>query len=110
MEECGINNQDLFESKTQVERLVSNLFSDEFNNNMDKAHEELDSDFKTYSDLTQAQGQIRITPGVKKNIKALLRWARDEYRLGRNTEFGRFNKADTQVLIRRYKMNILGEV
>ena len=103
MEECGVSNQDVFEDKTQAERLASDLFSDDFNTCMDKTHEELDSDFKTYSDLTQAQGQIRITPGVKKNIKAFLQWARDEYRLGRNPEYGRFSQADTQVLMRRYK-------
>ena len=56
MEECGVNNQDLFENKTQAERLASDLFSDDFNTCMDKTHEELDSDFKTYSDLTQAKG------------------------------------------------------
>ena len=98
-----MNNQDLFEEKTQAERLASDLFSDDFHTCMDKTHGELDSDFKTYSDLTQAQGQIRITPGVKKNIKALVQWARDEYRLGRNPEFGRFSQADTQVLMKRYK-------
>ena len=105
VEECGVNNQDLFENNTQAERLASDLFSDDFNTCMDKTHEELDSDFKNYFDLTQAQGQISITPGVKKNIKAFLQWARDKYRLERNPEFGRFSKADTQVLIRRYKMH-----
>ena len=54
MGECGVTNQDLFEDKTQAERLASDLFSDDFNTCMDKTHEELDSDFKTYSDLTQA--------------------------------------------------------
>lgn len=103
MAECGVNNVDLFEGKTQAERLASDLFSDDFHTCMDKTHGELDSDFKTYSDLTQTQGQIRITPGIKKNIKAFLQWSRDEYRLGRNPEYGSFSIVETQRFIRRYK-------
>ena len=103
MIECGVNDTDVFEGKTQAERLATDLFGDDFQTCMDKTHTELDSDFKTYSDLTQAQGQIRVTPGVKKHIKALLQWARDEYRLGRNPKFGTFSIEDTQVLMRRYK-------
>ena len=103
MTECGVNDVDLFEGRTQAERLAIDLFSDDFHTCMDKTHPELDSDFKTYSDLTQAQGQIRVTPGVKKTIKAFVQWARDEYRLGRDPEFGNFNNANSLTLMRRYK-------
>ena len=103
MVECGVNNTDIFDGKTPAQRLAEDLFSDDFSTCMDKTHEELDSDFKTYSDLTQAQGQIRITPGIKKNIKAFLQWSRDEYRLGRSPEYGRFDIRETQKFIRRYK-------
>ena len=103
MVECGVNDTDAFEGKTQAERLATDLFGDDFQMCMDKTHIELDSDFETYSDLTQAQGQIRVTPGIKKHIKVLLQWARDEYCLGRNPEFGSFSIEDTQVLMRRYK-------
>ena len=65
--------------KTPVQMLAEDIFSDDFATCMDKTHKELDSDFKTYSDLTQNQGQIRITPGVKKNIKAFVQWSRDKY-------------------------------
>ena len=102
MKECGVNDTDLFDEKNQTERLAADLFGDDFQTCMDKTHAELDSDFKTYSDLTQVQGQSRVTPGVKKNIKAFLQLVRDEYRLGRNPEFGSFNSKDTQVLMRRY--------
>ena len=103
MRECGVNDTDLFDEKTQAERLAADLFGGNFQTCMDKTHSELDLYFKTYSDLTQAQGQICVTPGVKKNIKAFLQWARDEYQLGCNPEFGSFNSQDTQVLMRRYK-------
>ena len=103
MAECGVNDTDLFEEMTQAEHLAADSFSDDFHTCMDKTHAELDSDFKTYSDLTQAQGQICVTPGIKKNIKAFVQWARDEYRLGRDPEFGAFDSADTLTLMRRYK-------
>ena len=70
MKECGVNDTDLFDEKNQTERLAADLFGDDFQTCMDKIHAGLDSDFKTYSDLTQVQGQICVTPGVKKNIKA----------------------------------------
>ena len=70
MAECGVDDTDLFEEKTQAERLVADLFSDDFHTCIDKTHAGLDSDFKTYSDLTQAQGQIRVTPGIKKKNKS----------------------------------------
>ena len=79
MRECGVNDNDNFDGKTPAQRLAEDIFSDDFATCMDKTHKELDSDFKTYSDLTQNQGQIRITPGVKKNIKAFVQWSRDEY-------------------------------
>ena len=72
MAECGVNVTDMFEGRTQAERLATDLFSDDFHTCMVKTHTKLDSDFKTYSDLTQKQGQIRVTPGVKKNIKAFV--------------------------------------
>ena len=72
MVECVVNDTEAFEGKTQADRLATDLFGDDFQTCMDKTHTKLDSDFKTYSDLTQAQGQICVTPGVKKHIKALL--------------------------------------
>ena len=103
MAECDVNDTDFFEERTQAERLAADLFSDDFHTCMDKTHAELDSAFKTYSDFTQAQGQIRVTSGVKKNIKAFVKWTKDEYRLGRDLEFGAFDSVDTLTLMRRYK-------
>ena len=102
MAECGVNDDDNFDEKSSAQRIASDIFSDDFSTCMDKSHKELDSDFKSYSDLTQNQGQIRISPGVKKNIKAFVQWSRDEYRLGRNPQYGIFNSHQTQALMRRY--------
>ena len=56
MEECGINYEDLFENKTQVECLASGIFSDDFHMYMDKTHKEVNSYPQIYSDHSQAQG------------------------------------------------------
>ena len=68
MVECGVDNTVNFNTQTPAERIAEELFDDDFTSCMDKTSEELRSDFKTYSDLIVAQGQIRLTPGVKRNI------------------------------------------
>ena len=79
MAECGVNDIDLFNDQTAAERLAEDLFGSSFETCLDKTHEELDADFKTYSELTQVQGQIRLLPGVKRNIKAFIQWVQDEF-------------------------------
>ena len=83
---CGIDNVSLFEGAPQTERIASNLFDDNFTACMDKTYEDLDDDLKGYSVMTQAQGQIRLTPGTKKNLKAFIQWTRDRIRLGQVPE------------------------
>ena len=70
---------------------------------MDKAFEELDSDFKTYYDPTQAQGKICLLPGIKRNIKAFIQWVMDEQCLGRNPETMAFPVVQAPALMRCYK-------
>ncbi len=55
---CGVNDNDLFEGETPAQRLSFDLFDDSFESCKDKSDHEIDSDFKSYSTLTQAQGQI----------------------------------------------------
>jgi hypothetical protein len=62
-----------------------------------------DEHFKTYSDLTAAQGQIRIRPRTRKNIKAFVHWTQDEIRLGRDPSLTPFPVAQVGKLIWRYK-------
>ena len=50
---CGINND---------------IFDDTLATGMDITFEELDEHFKTYSELSLAQGQIHIPPGTRKNM------------------------------------------
>lgn len=69
---------------------------------MDITFKELDEHFKTYFDLTVAQGQIRLSPGVRKNVKAFVQWTRDEIRLGRDPSDTAFPIEQVVDLIRRY--------
>jgi hypothetical protein len=102
---CGVNNVNVnvFDGDTPAKRIAANLFGDDFAAYMDKGFVELDTEFKTYSDLTINQGQIRLLPGTKRNTKAMIQWARDETRLGRDPSTRAFLVADTPNLIRRHK-------
>ena len=70
---------------------------------MDGTFKELDEHFKTYSDHTVAQGQIRVRPGTRKNIKAFVQWTRDQLLLGRDPTTSPFPVELVGDLIRRYK-------
>lgn len=105
MEACGVDTT-LFEGLTRAERLATDMFNDDFRTCMDKTFEEIDADFKTYSDLTVAQGQIRLLPGVKTRIKAFVQWARDEIRMGKDPSVSSFQVANANTFIRRYKTHL----
>ena len=103
MMQCGVDNIAQFNGETAAERFANDLFGDDFVACMDKTMEELNQDFKSYSDLTQAQGQIRITPRTKRNIRAFVHWVCDETRLGRNPNAISFPVAMAAQLLRRHK-------
>jgi hypothetical protein len=107
MASCGLLDNPagpmLFNGQTQAQRVAFDLFNDDFMSCMDKTFSELDQDFKTYSDLTVAQGQIRMVPGVKTQIKAFVQWVRDEVRYGRAPTMTPFPVNTAATLIRRYK-------
>ena len=100
---CGVDNAVLFMEETQAQRLAEDIFDNLFTSCMDITFKELDDHFKTYSDLTMAQGQIRLRPGTRKNIKAFVQWTRDELRLGRDPSATPFPVHLVSELIRRYK-------
>ena len=70
---------------------------------MDKSNSDLESDWKTYSQLTVAQGQIRLRPVTKKNIRALVQWIKDKIRTSQDPESQVFTRAgaDITTLLRR---------
>ena len=81
---CGMHGVHLFDGETQAQRFATEVFDNDFTACMDKTFKELDGDFKSYSTLTIANGQVRLAPGTKRNIKAFIQWTRDRYRLGEN--------------------------
>ena len=100
---CGVDNVAMFMGETQAQRIASEIFDDSFESCMDISFKDLDEHFKTYSDLTAVQGQIRIRPGIRKNIKAFVQWSRDELRLGHEPKMTPFPVDQVSDLIRRYK-------
>ena len=76
---CGVDNVNLFNGHTAAWRLSEEIFSNDFESCLDKTQIEIDDDFKSYSRLTQGQGQIRILPGCKKNIRAFVQWSKDQF-------------------------------
>ena len=73
----GINNQIQFNVATQAQRIATDVFDDDFESCLSKDYKDLEDDFKSYSTLTVANGQIRLTPGTKKKIKGFIQWTRD---------------------------------
>eukprot|EP00978_Attheya_sp_CCMP212_P011988 scaffold29703_cov31-Attheya_sp.AAC.1 len=106
MAACGVNDVDLFDGATASARMALDMFNDSFHSCMDKTFDEVDQDFKSYSSLTIAQGQIRLSPGIRTRIKAFIQWTRDELRLGRNPSNVPFPVQMTADYIRRYKTHL----
>jgi hypothetical protein len=81
---CGLDHDAVLQEETQAQRLASDIFGNQFSACLDVTFKELDEHFKTYGDLTAAQGRIQVRVGVRKNIKAFVQWTHNELRLGRN--------------------------
>ncbi|CAJ1941173.1 unnamed protein product [Cylindrotheca closterium] len=100
---CGINNATLFQGRTQAERIAYEIFSADFSTTMDISIDELNDELKTLAGMTAAQGQIRLMPGIKKNIRAFIQWCRDEFCMGRDPATVPFPVIDASQLLRRMK-------
>jgi hypothetical protein len=100
---CGVDNEALFMGETQATRIAEDIFDNVFLSCMDTSFKELDDHFKTYSDLTGVQSQIRLRPETRKNVKAFVQWTRNEICLGRNPSSNPFPVNLVSDLIYRYK-------
>ena len=85
------------------QRLAEDMFGGTFTTCLDKTFAKMDAEFKGYYDLTQAQGQICLTPGTKCRTKAFAQWVKDCYRFGKNPANYEFPVVDTEDLIHRYE-------
>ena len=100
---CGVNNVDILLGDTPAFCFATDILGNDFTTCMGKKIVELDSNFNTYSNMTQAQGKIRLQLGIKSNIKAFIQWVRDEKCLGRNPETVAFPLVQAPALLLRYK-------
>ena len=100
---AGVNDTLLFNNETQAQQLASDLFDDTFVSCMDKSYKEIDSDLKSYAQLTAAQGQIRLQPSVKRGIKAFVQWTRDMICTNLDPAAVPIAVFDIATLMRRYK-------
>ena len=100
---CGVNNASVFLGNTPALRLATDIFGNDFTTCMYKKFAELDINFKTYYDMTQAQGKICLLTGIKRNIKLIIQWVRDDQCLGRNPEMMAFPVVRSPAHLRRYK-------
>ena len=100
---CGVDNINNHNGQTAAECFVSDIFSNSFQICMDKTIEELQNDLKQYSNLTQNQGQIRVSPGVIQRIHAFIQWSRDMIRTGVDPSSLTFPVQNTATLLTNYK-------
>ena len=103
----GISNEDGVTgvgSRSNVDRISDDVFGGRFSTARDLSYKDLEADFKTYADLTVAEGRIRLTVRQKKNLRAFLQWTKDEYRYGRDPSLTAFPIVQVEDLIRRNKM------
>ena len=103
---CGVDNAIRFNGATAAMRIAEEVFDNDFMSCIDKDIGEIEEDFKTYAGLTVNQGQIRLHPGTKRQIKAFMQWEKDQVRTGQDPSLTPFPIADTAVLIRRYKSHM----
>ena len=73
MQLCGIDNIVVNNAlgNTAAVRVANEIFSNDFNACMDIPDSEIDDSFKAFNNLTIAQGQVRVLPGVKRAVKVL---------------------------------------
>ena len=95
----GIENVVLFDGQTQAERIAEGIFEDDFESCIDKTDSEIDDDLKMWSNLTLANGQIRLQPIQKKRLKAFSQWVKDKVQQGIDPANKAFDSNMTQELI-----------
>ena len=102
---CGVltdTNNMVFNRANAAARISSEEFSISFTTCLDLTSTEIEDCWKTYSGLTVNQGQIRLRPGTKVNIKALVQWVRDRIRLNEDPAATPFPVANRIELINRF--------
>ena len=77
---CGVNadnNNMIFNGATVAARIADEVFDNNFDTFLDITFSELDDTWRTYAQLTLAEGRLRLRPATKSNVRALAQWVRD---------------------------------
>ena len=88
---------------TDENTFATQIFMDNFTTCKYISNEDIDDTLKTFSILTITQGQIRLLPASKKNIKAFTQWTKAQFWLGINPTTLAFPVDTTAELLRRFK-------
>ena len=96
---CGVPTNIIWNQATQAKRIATDVFNNDFNTWLDKTFAQIDDNWKTYSSFTVANGQIRVNPQVKRNVRAFVQWCRDKIRVCRNPADTPFPVAHSTELI-----------
>ena len=103
MVDCRVGTTIIFNGMNKAERVAADIFDDDFQTCLWKSETELEDDFKSYAALPVQNGQLRLNPRQKKNIRAFLQWTKDEIRLGRDPSATPFPVGDANDLLKRAK-------
>lgn len=80
---CGVSNALTPGINTSpAMRIATQIFADDFASCMDMTDLQIDASMKTFTGLTQAQGQVRVMPGVTRHLKAFTEFACYHIRIG----------------------------
>ena len=63
---CGVDNNTAFNGQNQAQRISADILGDDYASCIDKTKSELDDDLKAYSALTATNGQIRLSPEIRR--------------------------------------------
>ena len=101
---CGVPNDGILHNgDDKPDRIASEFFDDDFDSCLLLTFEDIENECKTMSSLTVAQGQIRLTPATKRNLKAFVEWTKYKLIVGEDPENDIFPVADAMEYIRRRK-------
>ena len=68
---CGQDETTRFNRATECMRIATEVYDDDFTLYMDKTFAKVDEEFKNYTGLAQAQGQICVHVEKKRRIKTI---------------------------------------
>ena len=72
---CGISDEvDRNLNTSPAQRIASEMFNDNFNSCLSMSDSDIRGYLKTFNELPQAQGQVRMMPGAQRNIRAFVQF------------------------------------